>query len=233
MDEFNIVIVIPVYDDDLALLRLLTQLQSVLNNDGGTPCRAEVVVVDGVPLDSTQRISRAHNATYRTSERGRGNQISAGLQVVRADWAWVVHADSDIGYSAYVELLSLIAKGQPRWGRFNVEIEGFRWLGLMMNLRSRLTQICTGDQAMFFHTSLLVNIDGFPEQPLMEDIEVSKRLKKHCKRSFIALNGRIQTSPRRWREQGTVKTVLLMWWYRGKYWMGVSAHLLYREYYRL
>ena len=233
MNELNMVIVIPVYDDDLALVRLLTQLESVLNDDGGTPCRAEVVVVDGVPLDSTQRISRSHNVTYRTSERGRGNQISAGLRETRADWAWVVHADSTIGYTAYLELQSLIAKGQPRWGRFNVEIEGFWWLGLMMNLRSRLTRICTGDQAMFFHTSLLADIDGFPQQRLMEDIEVSKRLKKCCKRNFTALNGPIPTSPRRWREQGAVKTVLLMWWYRGRYWMGVSANRLYSEYYRL
>jgi rSAM/selenodomain-associated transferase 2 len=226
------VIVIPVYDDDPALARLLDQFESIFNDHGGTSFHTELIVVDGMPLASTQKISRTHNVTYRTSERGRGNQIVAGLKDTRADWAWVVHADSDINRAAFLELQSLIAVGQPKWGRFNVEIEGLGWLSFMMNLRSRQTQICTGDQAMFFHTRLLADIGGFPEQPLMEDIEVSRRLKKSCHRCFVALNERIQTSPRRWREQGTVKTVLLMWWFRGQYWMGVSASRLYQKYYR-
>ena len=101
-----------------------------------------------------------------------------------------------------------------------------------MNLRSRLSKICTGDQGMFFHRQLLALVDDFPVQPLMEDIEASKRLKKAADRQFLALTAPLVTSGRRWIEHGYVITILHMWRMRWRYFFGASPEALFHQYYR-
>ena len=186
-----------------------------------------VVVVDGAGSAATQTIVTDSGADYLQNERGRGRQIAQGVRLAEA-WILILHADSTVNLAMRDELVAVM-DGLPAWGRFNVTIPGHRLIATSMNWRSSLTKICTGDQGMFFHRDL---IDQFPDQPLMEDIELSRRLKRMHSERFQALRAYITTSPRRWRQRGVVRTVVTMWWYRLRYYFGTSANVLYAEYYR-
>lgn len=119
------------------------------------------------------------------------------------------------------------------WGRFDVRLSGEQWWARMiefaMNLRSRLTGIATGDQAIFVRRGVFGRLGGFPELPLMEDIAISRRLKRLARP--ICLRARVTTSSRRWETQGWVRTVLLMWRLRLAFALGVSPARLVRLYY--
>ena len=166
-------------------------------------------------------------AEYIKSDRGRELQIARGLSRDQ-EWLLILHADSEITTEMRDELADVL-KGPPSWGRFNVSIPGLPVIAMSMNWRSRLTKICTGDQGMFFHQDLL---DEFPDQPLMEDIELSKRLKRRHSEKFVPLKSFISTSPRRWQQRGVVRTIITMWSYRIRYYLGTSAETLYAEYYQ-
>ena len=208
--------------DDAALERLLDQL---------APWQFDVWVVDGAGDAATATLveSRAHY--LRVDRASRGAQIAAGIAQSERPWVWVLHADTVLPAASVMFLGKLIDQGEPRWGRFDVRLPGLAVVAFMMNWRSRLSCICTGDQGMFFHRQLLKDIGGFPSQPLMEDIEVSKRLKRHARQRFTAPRQAIESSARRWRRLGVVRTVISMWWFRWRYFRGVSAAELFRDYY--
>ncbi|MDH5571538.1 MAG: glycosyl transferase, partial [Gammaproteobacteria bacterium] len=119
------------------------------------------------------------------------------------------------------------------WGRFNIKLSGrnfaFRVIELLMNKRSCLTGIATGDQAIFIEKNMFLEIKGFPEIPLMEDIEICKKLKQYSKPACI--KDRVISSSRRWEENGILRTVLLMWSIRLAWFFGVSAERLKKIYY--
>lgn len=227
-------VVIPVLNDATPLAALLERLSSQLGDarrrEAGTSA-LEVIVVDGGSRDGSAQVASAHGAVLVHAEPGRGGQLAAGIERTRGDWLWLLHADSEPSPEALAHLLG--RTGAPAWGRFSVLLEEsipFKTIGYMMNLRSRLTGICTGDQGIFVHRALLDAIGGMPRQPLMEDIELSRRLKRlqrpDCRPE------RIGTSPRRWRRDGIVRTVLAMWAFRLRYWLGADAERLARDYYR-
>lgn len=227
----DLVVVIPVYDDDSALLGLLEQLDELTLENRAALQGLEIVrmVVDGAAQQSTATLA-AHRATYLCSPAGRGEQIAAGVAECDAQWVWVLHADTRITQQAFSYVLQLVSNGLPGWGRFDVSIDGLGLVAWLMNWRSRFSRICTGDQAMFFAVDLLRAAGGFPAQPLMEDIEVSKRLKR-TSGPFHAPRIAVQASARRWQQHGVLRTVLFMWWTRLRYRCGVSAHALYNDYY--
>ena len=216
-------VVIPVYADDKALSALLRQLK----HRGFS-----VVVVDGASSPMIRGIVDAsgYEVRYLPSSAGRGQQIALAIAEVQTPWVWVLHADSLPSEEAFVFMQSLTHTTQHGWGRFCVAIPQLRLVAFMMNLRSRLTKICTGDQGMFFAVPQLVAIGGFPAQPLMEDIEVSRQLKK-ARFPFLARPETVLTSPRRWLRRGTIRTILQMWWYRLRYFLGADAHTLFEGYY--
>lgn len=189
------------------------------------------MVVDGAASEVTQSLVAAPHE-YIAHPPGRGMQIAAGIAAASAPWFWVLHADGLPSSDAVHQLGELVDAQQPRWGRFDVKIEGLTLIAYMMNLRSRWSRICTGDQGMFFHADLLETIGGFPQQPLMEDIEVSRRLKAAATSAFVALSAVVETSPRRWRKAGVLQTVLMMWIYRCRYFLGADPAALVRTYYR-
>lgn len=170
---------------------------------------------------------------WEAAPASRGGQIAAGVALAQADLIWVVHTDCGRLDNALDYLLGLATKNDLVWGRFDVHLSGnltgLSWVARSMNWRSRLTKICTGDQGMFFHRSLLKQIGGFPDQPLMEDIEVSKRLRGRGQ--FLAPKISILSSGERWQKQGLVRTVLSMWGWRLRYFFGGSPERLYRDYY--
>jgi hypothetical protein len=125
----------------------------------------------------------------------------------------------------------LTASGRG-WGRFDVRLSGrhpaLRVVERMMGMRSRLTGIATGDQAIFVRRDLFARVGGFPDQPLMEDIELSKRLRKTSRPA--CLRQRVTTSGRRWEQRGVLRTIALMWALRGLYWIGFPPERLARLY---
>jgi rSAM/selenodomain-associated transferase 2 len=193
---------------------------------------AEVIVVDGGSGDATASVAAAAGADrVLVAERGRARQMNAGAAVARGDWLLFLHADTRLPDGADGVLAAARARG-ARWGRFDVVIDGrprlLRVVAALMNRRSRLTGIATGDQAIFVERALFDEIGGYPDQPLMEDIELSRRLRARA--APACLRERVVTSGRRWEQRGPWRTVWLMWRLRWRYWRGESPQGLAQEY---
>ena len=218
-------IVIPVLDEAAAIGTTLERL---------APLRArgvEVIVVDGGSRDGTAALARAGADAVVDAARGRARQMNAGAAIARGDVLLFLHADTWLPDDADRLVLDAIAAGAS-WGRFDVRIIGrhpmLRVVAGAMNLRSRLTGIATGDQAIFVRRALFEGIGGFPDQPLMEDIELSLRLRRTARPA--CLRARVQTSGRRWETRGVWRTILLMWRLRWRYWRGEPARSLAEDY---
>jgi rSAM/selenodomain-associated transferase 2 len=225
-DMPRVSVIIPVLNDAVALDRLLARLAVRARPE------VEVIVVDGGSTDASLATARAGGAVaVLESVRGRGEQLALGCAAARGRWLWLLHADSSPEDACLAVLLGLDER--PGWGRFAVRIPGpplLRSVAWLMNARSCLTGICTGDQGLFVHRDLLAAAGGMPAQPLMEDIELSRRLKR-LRRPWCRPE-QIGTSPRRWLKHGVVRTILAMWGFRLRYWLGADPVELAREYYR-
>ena len=198
------------------------------------PLRAlghELIVVDGGSSDATAELATAHADHVVHSARGRAAQMNAGAAVARGDALLFLHADTRLPAGAEAALQQALRQG-ARWGRFDVRIEGrSAWLPMiatLMNLRSRLSGIATGDQAIFVETALFRRLGGYAALPLMEDIELSSRLRVDSRPA--CLRERVLTSGRRWESRGVWRTVWLMWRLRWLYWRGTPAEELARAY---
>ncbi|MEW6120903.1 MAG: TIGR04283 family arsenosugar biosynthesis glycosyltransferase [Pseudomonadota bacterium] len=218
-------VVVPVLDEAAGIADALHALQALRTRGH------EVIVVDGGSRDATQALAQPLADRVVVSPRGRATQMNAGARVAHGEALLFLHADTRLPDNALAGLEQALQ--HRAWGRFDVTIAGrSRWLPLvaaMMNLRSRLTGIATGDQAMFATRAAFDAAGGFPEQPLMEDIELSKRLKRIGPPA--ALRARATTSGRRWDTHGAWRTILLMWRLRFDYWRGVPAERLAARYY--
>ena len=192
---------------------------------------AEVIVVDGGSADGTAQLAKPLAARVLVSPRGRARQMNAGAAAARGDVLLFLHADTRLPEAADAALHEAVARGAA-WGRFDVQIDGrprmLRLVAALMNQRSRLTGIATGDQAIFVRCDLFQRIGGFPDQPLMEDIEISRRLRALARP--CCLRQRVVTSGRRWESRGVWRTIFLMWRLRWRYWRGESAQTLAEAY---
>ena len=202
--------------------------------DALAPLRAagnEVIVVDGGSHDHTVLLSRERADQVLDGPRGRARQMNAGAAVAQRDVLLFLHADTQLPPAADEHIARAMARGAV-WGRFDVAIEGrSRWLPVvasMMNLRSRLSGIATGDQAMFVKRDVFQRLGGFADQPLMEDIDLSRRLR--ALRRPTCLRARVATSGRRWDSRGAWPTIVLMWRLRWRYWRGVAPDELAKAY---
>ena len=218
-------IVVPVLNESATLAEQLSRL-SEYREQG-----AEVVLVDGGSADNTREMVRAAGFMLIDSERGRALQMNAGARAVSSDVLIFLHADTRLPTGALVQVEQHLRRDR-QWGRFDVQITGASaWLAViacLMNIRSRLTGIATGDQTLFMTREAFDTVGGFPVQPLMEDIEMSKRLKRLS--PPVCLSARVETSGRRWEQHGVWKTILLMWRLRWAYWRGTPASELARLY---
>lgn len=220
----------------------LSIIMPVLNEAAGiraalkplAPCRqrgVEVIVVDGGSTDGTPELARPLADRVMTAPRGRAAQMNAGAQAARGGILLFLHADTKLPSGADRLVIDGLASSQRPWGRFDVRIDGggaLALVGLMMNVRSRLTGIVTGDQAMFATAEAFVRAGGFPDIALMEDIAVSKRLKGLGRP--LCLHQRVTTSGRRWRQRGVLRTIVLMWRLRLAYFLGAEPDTLARRY---
>jgi len=216
----------------------LSVIVPVLNEEAGiaaalralAPLRArghEVIVVDGGSGDATAALAVPGCDRVLSAPRGRALQMNAGARAARGDALVFLHVDTRLPERA--DELILTALASASWGRFDVAIDSpraaLKLVGCAMNLRSRLTGIATGDQAIFVRSAAF---PGFPEIPLMEDIAISRVMKRRARP--VCLRERVRTSARRWEARGVVRTIALMWRLRLLYALGVAPQRLAREY---
>jgi rSAM/selenodomain-associated transferase 2 len=191
----------------------------------------EVVVVDGGSTDRTVELSRPLCDRVVVSEKGRALQMNAGAAAAKGDLLLFLHADTRLPENA-LQHLECFVYSRCAWGRFDVRLSGerslFRVIAWFMNRRSRLTGICTGDQAMFVRRDAFEALGGFQPVPLMEDVEFSRRL---ClvSRPFC-IKEPVVTDSRRWHKHGAWRTIFLMWKLRWRYWRGESPESLAQIY---
>ena len=215
----RISIIVPMLDEAAGLPAALAALGA--ERDAG----CELILVDGGSSDASVAIAGAAGVPPLIGPRGRARQMNAGAASARAAVLLFLHADTRLPAGAAELIAKALADGRHRWGRFDVRIDGrFRMLRViarLMNLRSRLTGIATGDQAIFVTRAAFTAVGGFPDQPLMEDIELSRRLLALSRPACIRIP--VTTSGRRWEQRGLWRTMILMWRLRWAYWRGVPA----------
>jgi rSAM/selenodomain-associated transferase 2 len=220
-------IIVPALDEAAGIAAVLDRLR---------PLRAaghEVLVVDGGSGDATAALAAPLADRVLEALRGRASQMNAGAATASGDVLVFLHADTRLPEGADRLIRDgLAARGQV-WGRFDVRIEGTHpLLGVvawLMNRRSRWTGIATGDQAMFVRRDAFAAVGGFPPLALMEDVALSARLKRLGRP--LCIRARVVTSGRRWERHGVLRTILLMWWLRLRYFLGDSPERLAQVYY--
>ena len=193
----------------------------------------QVIVVDGGSADDTMEHARAHADMVISANRGRAMQMNAGAAQAVGDTLLFLHADTRLPAGSDRMIGEALTEGVHRWGRFDVAIDGrsrgLAMVAAMMNWRSRVTGIATGDQAIFVDRATFVRVGGFPAIPLMEDIALSRILKRES--APACLRSRVITSGRRWDRDGLLRTILTMWALRFAYFFGVGPERLARYYY--
>lgn len=227
MAPVRLSVVMPVLNEAAGLGAALQALAAL--RAGG----AELIVADGGSSDHSAALAQAGGAQVVNAPRGRALQMNAGAAQARGEVLLFLHADTQLPAGADELISQALASGLRVWGRFDASITGrpamLKLIAALMNLRSRRTGIATGDQAMFMTRAAFEAVGGFPAQPLMEDIEMSRRLLRLSRPA--CLRAKVQTSGRRWESRGVWRTVLLMWRLRWAYWRGAPPERL-AEWYR-
>jgi rSAM/selenodomain-associated transferase 2 len=245
----RLIIVIPVLNEAAHIVATLEHL---------APLRAwgaQVVVADAGSRDATAALAAPLADAVITAPRGRAAQMNAGgahLPDAQADDLLLfLHADTTLPKAAWNQDFWVNAvkipmerqfsdnapgnadgKGILGWGRFDIAfrsaLRGMRMVAWFMNHRSRLSGIATGDQALFMTRALFEAVGGFPSQPLMEDVEMSARLKRLVRP--LNLRETVTTSARRWETRGLWRTIFLMWGLRLAHFFGTAPGTLARWY---
>ena len=222
----NLSIIIPTLNEAANIESILAALMPMQARG------AEVVVVDGGSDDETMIIAARHADQVLEAPKGRALQMNTGAMAATGDALFFLHADSLPPTGADQLIVQALSTGKHCWGRFDVRISGASALlpivATMMNLRSRLTGIATGDQGIFMTRAAYAAIGGFAPIPLMEDIAASRALKRLTRPA--CLREKMLTSGRRWEQLGVLKTILFMWWLRAAYFFGADPGALARRY---
>ena len=221
----RIAIIVPVLDEAATLTGQLQALQA------WRAAGAELIVVDGGSRDASRQLAAPLATTVIAARRGRARQMNAGAAQTQREILVFLHADTRLPDDALSHIANAIDAGAA-WGRFDVRIDGrLRGLAMvaaLMNGRSRLTGIATGDQAIFVTRAAFTAAGAYPDQPLMEDIVLSRRLRAL---GWPAnLRARVTTSGRRWERHGLWRTILAMWWLRLRFFLGARPADLARDY---
>lgn len=221
----KLAIIMPVLNEGAALAQRLRRLQT-LRAQG-----VQLRVVDGGSTDTTWALASALADQVLLAPRGRAAQMNAGACGCQADVLLFLHADTQLPADAERLIDQALQQGHD-WGRFDVRIDGvhpaLRLVERLMNLRSRWTGICTGDQALFVRRSVFESLGGFADLPLMEDIDLSARLRRLG--APACLRQTVTTSGRRWEKHGVWRTIWLMWCLRLAYFFRANPQALALRY---
>ncbi|MDJ0956373.1 MAG: TIGR04283 family arsenosugar biosynthesis glycosyltransferase [Arenicellales bacterium] len=219
-------IVVPVLNEVSRVDALISYLNTL-------PCKA--IVVDGGSTDDTYvklQTSVRSQVRVMSAPRGRATQMNVGARHADTPFLLFLHADTTLPHNGVMHVIAALQENKSVWGRFDVSFDKatpiLRLVAWFMNWRSALTGICTGDQAIFMTAAAFTAVAGFDEIPLMEDIELSKKLKSLGKP--IRLRTPVVTAARRWRSNGPIRTILVMWWVRLRYWFGAPPEALVKWY---
>lgn len=219
-------IIIPVFKEAQALAKHLPLLQ------GLRELGHEIIVVDGGDDSASATSSAALLDHWLSSEPGRARQMNVGAASASGEIFLFLHIDTRLPDDAMELLQESFTRDSTLWGRFDVRLSGKRWvfrvIEFMINLRSRLSGVATGDQVIFVRRNVFESIGGYDALPLMEDVAISKSLRKLARP--LCLRSKVITSSRRWEAHGVGRTVLLMWWIRLLYSLGVSPQTLHGMY---
>jgi rSAM/selenodomain-associated transferase 2 len=219
-------IIMPVLDEGEGIVAALDALADLRARGTG------VIVVDGGSRDATVQRARPRADRVILASRGRALQMNAGAEQASSDVLLFLHADTRVPADVDHVVLKGLERSGRVWGRFDVKIDGrspvLSVVAWFMNLRSRLTGIATGDQAIFVRRSAFQAVGGFPAIALMEDIALCRRLKRVSRP--LCLRERVITSGRRWDKKGVLNTIILMWRLRLAYFFGADPKELARRY---
>ncbi len=222
MNPPTLSIIVPMLNEEAIIAATLAALH---------PLAAEILAVDGGSSDKSADLAAPHVTQLLQAAHGRARQMNAGAAVARGEILLFLHADTQLPPGADRLIGEAVASG-AHWGRFDVRIAGksawFPLIGGLMNLRSRLSGIATGDQAIFVSRAAFERIGGFPDIPLMEDIVLSRRLRQLGRPA--CLRQKVTTAGRRWEKHGVLRTIVVMWWLRLRFFCGADPHELAREY---
>ena len=219
-------IIIPTLNEAKNIHSILTTLQPLRGQH-------EIILVDGGSTDSTIETASPLVDKVISSQQGRAMQMNTGSQQATGDVLWFLHGDSLPPENAAQLIEKHLIHPRKHWGRFDVRLSGqhfmFRIIERLMNIRSCITGIDTGDQGIFIKQDVFEKLYGYKPKALMEDIDISKRLLKQFGRP-ACINKPLITSSRRWEKHGIVKTILLMWQLRLAYFLGSKPDALARRY---
>ncbi len=222
----RISIVVPALDEAAGIRSVLAELQPLRQRGH------EVLVVDGGSTDGTPALAAPLADRVISSPRGRAVQQNSGAAAASGDVLLFLHADTTLPEGADVLVLKGLRRTGRGWGRFGVRLSGrhplLRVVERMIGVRSWLSGIATGDQAIFVRREWFQRVGGFPELPLMEDVAIARALKRLG--PPLCLRARVTTSSRRWEERGVARTILLMWRLRWAYFRGADPAELARRY---
>ncbi|WP_373080683.1 TIGR04283 family arsenosugar biosynthesis glycosyltransferase [Zhongshania sp.] len=220
-------VIIPVLNEAEVLPSLLAELATQR-----AECQdlVEVIFVDGGSSDASLSLIADSGFRLLSGPRGRAKQMNFGAAAAAGSHLLFLHADTQLPECAFERVNNALRSGL--WGRFDVRISGdaqmFKVIAWFMNWRSRLSGIATGDQGIFVRETTFIEVGGFPDQPLMEDIALSSLLRERA--APMCLRNKVETSGRRWQERGIWRTIILMWRLRYLYWRGVPAEQLASRY---
>jgi rSAM/selenodomain-associated transferase 2 len=219
-------IIVPVLDEAGIIADALAAL-SPLRQRG-----AEVIVADGGSRDATVDLARPAADRVIVAPRGRAAQMNAGAALARGDVLLFLHADTRLPGDADALVLDGLTRPGRSWGRFDIDIAGrsplLAIVACAINLRSRVSGIATGDQAMFVRRNVFAEVGGFPDIALMEDVALSRTLKRISRP--LCVSPKVTTSGRRWEQRGVLRTIVLMWRLRLAYFLGAEPATLARRY---
>lgn len=212
-------VIVPLFNEEAVVPELIAHLNTL--------AAEQIVIVDGGSQDATRDLLRDSGFYVIDGPTGRAKQMNAGAEIATQDMLLFLHADTRLPESYKVELEKANA-----WGRFDVQFASaskfMKVVAFFINLRSRISCIPTGDQAIFIDRSVFLTIGGYPELPLMEDVAISKYLRQ-LHRPYSSRE-RVITSARRWESNGITTTIVKMWWFRLAYFLGVSPLKLKQGY---
>jgi rSAM/selenodomain-associated transferase 2 len=228
MHHPNFSIIIPVFHEAERINDLIGHLRQ-LDPDKSS----EIIVIDGAPEKDTLHAIRDDKVIRISSEKGRAKQMNAGASIAKGEILIFLHADTELPTHAFKKIETVIEKRGYTAGAFDLGIQSnklmFKVIAFLGSLRSRLNRIPYGDQAIFLRREYFNKIGGYKEIPLMEDVELMRRIKRSGKKIWI-LYDRVMTSPRRWEKEGAIYCILRNWILQALYFLGVSPHKLVNFY---
>jgi rSAM/selenodomain-associated transferase 2 len=220
----RISVIVPVLNEEMSIAATLIELQRLKPD--------EMIVVDGGSSDETREICQRFGVESYPSRPGRAAQMNFGAQRATGDVLVFLHADTRLPLSAFDDIRAALQDSKVLGGRFDLQLDNPRPLlklvGFMISLRSRLSKVGTGDQAIFVRREIFQELGGYPDIPLMEDVAFSRLLKRRG--AVACLRSRVISSARRWEMDGIWRTILKMWTLKTLYLLGISPVRLKRYY---